>query len=133
MCLCRKFSCTSCRFFLQNYEIIYHNSCTCRKIFHMARNIPAQPHRFFLYNIHMQEVSCTCRKKQQNVQSLLMPKINVSYLNENMLLSFTCNNSMWRKSFIICRGTAVFLLYWIRGRYMCRESTWHYKHPQRVL
>ena len=80
--MCRKFSCTSCRFFVQNYEI-HHNFCTCRKIFHMGRNIPAQPLRL-IKCIHVQEISCMCRKKQQNVQSLLMLKSNVSYLNENM-------------------------------------------------
>ena len=38
--------------------------------------------------LQIQEISCTCRKKQQNVQSLIMLKINVSYLNENMCVDY---------------------------------------------
>ena len=101
--------CTFCCFFLHVQEI----SCTCRKFPECVGNflahhadssykitkytiIPAHVGKYsiwleiFLHNhsdsfvyIHVQEISCMCRKKQQNVQSLLMLKSNVS---ENMFV-----------------------------------------------
>ena len=49
----------------------------------MCKKFPTHSGNF----LHVQEISCTCRKKQQNVQSLIMLKINVSYLNENMFIT----------------------------------------------